>query len=68
MARSETGFSEYWLIDRFSRRMTIYSWHGRRWLRRIHGAGESYRTPILPGFVVPLPLLFARMDEFREQD
>jgi Uma2 family endonuclease len=60
----ESGVKEYWLIDRFARSMAVFSWRGRRWVKRTFGEKDLYRTPLLRGFELPLARLFERMDEF----
>lgn len=63
----ESGVKEYWLIDRFARRMTVFQWRGQRWVKRILGEKDVYRTSLLPGFELPLTRLFERMDEYADQ-
>jgi Uma2 family endonuclease len=62
------GVAEYWVIDRFRRRMTVV---------RNHEAGaeelsvqehDIYRTPLLPGFELPLSRLFRAADEAESLD
>ena len=55
------------IIDRFARCMTVYYWRGRRWLKRVLGEHDTYRTPLLPGFELPLEKLFAVMDEYKDE-
>jgi Uma2 family endonuclease len=62
----DLGVREYWLIDRFARRMSVYHWRGKRWVKRTMSERDIYRTTLLPGFELPLSLLFACMDEFRD--
>lgn len=57
---------EYWIIDRFRRVMTVYLWRGTRWTRKTVREGETYRTPLLPGFELPLDLLLAVTDRYRD--
>lgn len=63
----DLGVREYWLIDRFSRRMTAFHWRGQRWVKRTLGEKDVYRTPLLPGFELPLARLFERMDEYADE-
>jgi Uma2 family endonuclease len=60
----EAGVIEYWIIDRFRRIMTVYR-------DRPEGPGEvvvqeheSYRTPLLPGFELPLARLLSAADRW----
>lgn len=62
------GVQEYWIIDRYQRRMTALRRKGRRWEERVLEAGEVYRTPLLPGFRLDLNDLFARADAVAEED
>jgi Uma2 family endonuclease len=48
--------SEYWLIDRFETRMSVYR-RGRRAV--IFEPGDRFETPLLPGFDVPLNEMMA---------
>jgi Uma2 family endonuclease len=57
------GVAEYWITDRFRRTMTVYRLHGTQHI--VH-EGESYRTPLLPGFELPLDRLLAAADRWRE--
>ena len=64
---AELGISEYWIIDRFERKMTAY-------LRRPTGPqeivvveSETYRTDILPGFELPLAKLLAVADQWKRK-
>jgi Uma2 family endonuclease len=61
----DLGVQEYWIIDRFRRTMTVYSWRGQRWAKRTIRETDTYRTPLLPGFELPLGRLFAVSDEYR---
>ncbi len=59
----DLGIAEYWIVDRFSRTMTVH--------RNLHDGpvqivvreGEVYRTPLLPGFELPLSRLLQASDE-----
>ncbi|MBI4601033.1 MAG: Uma2 family endonuclease [Planctomycetes bacterium] len=64
----DLGVKEYWIIDRFRRQMTVYSWQGRRWAKRVLREGEVYTTEILPGFRLDLKRLLAVADRHREAD
>lgn len=58
------GVREYWIIDRFARTMTAF--------RNIPGeppevvvkAEETYRTPLLPGFELPIARLLKLADDW----
>lgn len=57
---------EYWIIDRFRRTMTVYFWRGSRWTKRTLSERETYSTPLLPGFELPLATLFAVSDKYTD--
>lgn len=61
----EAGVKEYWIIDRFDRRMTVAFADGAE---RIVGETEAYATPPLPGFELPLATLLARADVWADRD
>jgi Uma2 family endonuclease len=55
------GVAEYWIIDRFRRMMTVFRLDGSE---QIVHEGETYRTPRLPGFELPLARLLAAADRW----
>ena len=59
------GVIEYWLIDRFRRIMTIYR-NPPGEAESVIREGETYRTPLLPGFELPLARLLATADAWDE--
>lgn len=61
----EAGVKEYWIIDPFSRQMTVAFADGTE---RIVGENEIYTTPLLPGFELPLATLLARADAWADDD
>jgi len=56
------GVKEYWVIDRFQRIMTVFTPAGEV----VVNAEETYRTPLLPGFELPLAQLLAAADRYSE--
>jgi Uma2 family endonuclease len=62
------GVAEYWIIDRFHRNMTV--------IRKTPGGvqeflvqeNETYRTPLLPGFELPLAKVLAAADLARQSE
>ncbi len=62
----DLGVKEYWIIDRFRRTMMVHCWRGEKWIRRTIPEREVYRTPLLPGFELPLAKLFEISDRYRE--
>ena len=57
------GVEEYWVIDRFTRVMTVY----RGSAVQIVKETDKYTTALLPGFELPLSALFATLDEFDDE-
>lgn len=55
------GVQEYWVIDRFLRKLTVFSGSARR---REFGRKEAYKTDLLPGFELPLRRLLAIAEEW----
>jgi Uma2 family endonuclease len=64
----ELGIQEYWIIDRYRRTLTVYSWRGKRWISRKIAESETYTTRLLPGFLLELKKLLAVSDKYREYD
>lgn len=62
----DIGVLEYWIIDRFRRLLTVYHRRGQRWVKKTVPEGETYRTPLLPGFELPLAKLLAISDQYQE--
>jgi Uma2 family endonuclease len=58
----EEGIREYWIIDRFRRRLTVYRREGDEILELVIGEHEVYGTPLLPGFELPLAKLLKIAD------
>ncbi|MGH7127951.1 MAG: Uma2 family endonuclease, partial [Planctomycetaceae bacterium] len=62
---AEVGIEEYWVIDRFRRRMTVF----RGMTEEITVAEQDiYRTDLLPGFELPLARLLAIADRCIGED
>lgn len=57
-----TGILEYWIIDRFRRRMTAVRGGVEQGAEIVIGKHDVYSTPLLPGFVLPLAELLAVAD------
>jgi Uma2 family endonuclease len=56
------GVKEYWIINRFRRIMTVFVNEPGGSREIIVGEHEIYRTPLLPGFELPLAQLLAAAD------
>ncbi len=59
---------EYWVFDRFARTLTVFTRDKGRMKRRVFTENEVYRTPLLPGFELPLARLFALADQWPERE
>ena len=46
----EIGVREYWVIDRFRRTLTVYTFSGESDQERVIPENQNYETPLLPGF------------------
>jgi Uma2 family endonuclease len=57
------GVREYWVIDRFQRIMTVYT--SETGEGQLVTANEIYRTPLMPGFELPLAQLLAAADRWQ---
>jgi Uma2 family endonuclease len=60
------GVREYWVIDRFRRTLTVFRKARRKWQKLVIREGETYQTPLLPGFELPLAELLAVADQWKE--
>lgn len=61
------GVAEYWVIDRFRRAMTIYRREPAQPGEQLIPESGVYRTPILPGFELPLARLFSVADRWKRK-
>jgi len=60
----ELGIAEYWIFDRFRRTLTVYQGTPDAPEELVVHEGETYRTPLLPGFELPLSPLLAVADRW----
>ena len=58
------GVGEYWVIDRFARTMTVFKNEAGASSEVVVKAEETYQTPLLPGFVLPLGRLLKVADDW----
>jgi Uma2 family endonuclease len=61
----EIGIAEYWIIDRFRRTLTVHRAAQAVPAELVVKEGEVYRTPLLPGFELPLAELLAVADRWQ---
>lgn len=62
----DVGIAEYWIIDRFRRTMTVYRKEHRGARKKVIPEKQTYHTPLLPGFEVPLGRLLAVADQWAQ--
>jgi Uma2 family endonuclease len=60
----DLGIREYWILDRFRRTLTVYRLPGAGPEELVVQENETYRTPLLPGFELPLTELLAVADRW----
>jgi Uma2 family endonuclease len=63
----EFGIAGYWIFDRFRRSLTVYRGTPERPHKRVIKEGKSYRTPLLPGFELPVAQILAVTDDWRQE-
>lgn len=56
------GIAEYWVIDRFQRKMTVFLNQAEGYKEQIVKENETYSTSVLPGFELPLAKVLAEAD------
>ena len=59
------GVAEYWLFDRFQRIMNVFRNPPAEPVEQVIDAAGTYRTPLLPGFELPLAELLAVADDWK---
>ncbi len=64
----EIGVREYWVVDRFRRIMTIFTFSGESDQERVITEQQSYSTPLLPGFELPLARLLSLADRWAKKN
>src|SRR5262249_12841597 len=62
------GIKEYWIIDRFQRTLTVVAKSAGKIVEKVIPESRNYRTPLLPGFELPLAQLLAMADRWAEQN
>jgi Uma2 family endonuclease len=64
----EIGVKEYWVMDRFTRTMTVFFSQAGKIRRRVIRENQTYTTDLLPGFELPLAKLLALADSWVDAD
>ena len=63
----EVGIKEYWIIDRFRRTLTVVENSPTGPQERVIAENQTYQSPLLPGFELPLARLLAAADQRAER-
>ena len=63
----DAGIKEYWIFDRFDRTLTVIGYIGGESVETVITESQTYESPLLPGFVVPLQLILQSADQRAEQ-
>jgi Uma2 family endonuclease len=63
----EIGVREYWVIDRFRRTLTVFSFTGEVDQERVIQEKQTYESPLLPGFELPLARLLTLADRWAKK-
>lgn len=61
------GVREYWVFDRFQRTLTVVVFGPDGGQVRVLKEDETHAPPLLPGFVLSLPRLFALADRWADR-
>jgi Uma2 family endonuclease len=62
----EFGIKEYWIVNRFSRNMTVHRNAPEGGTELVIAETETYQTPLLPGFELPLSELLEAADAWND--
>ena len=62
----ESGIREYWIFDRFRRTLTVVAYSGSQEAEKVIPEENTYESPLLPGFVVPLDRILQSADRHAE--
>jgi Uma2 family endonuclease len=60
------GVLEYWIIDRFERSLTVHAFTRGKQDMQIVVEGQTYTTPLLPGFELRLAALLELADRWND--
>jgi len=58
------GVREYWIVDRFEHTMTVYRFDRGELTKKVLSRRQTYTSPLLPGFRLPLARLFQLTDRW----
>ncbi len=60
----EIGVKEYWIIDRFTKTLTVHRFAEPQDQQLVISSTQTYETPLLPGYVLPLAQLLKLADRW----
>jgi Uma2 family endonuclease len=64
----DAGVREYWIVDRFTRKMTIFRQAGVSVDELVVNEMDTYATELLPGFELPLARILTIADDWRKSE
>ena len=64
----EAGITEYWIIDRFQRTLTVIRYGSAGPHEQVITETQTYQSLLLPGFEVPLARLLAAADQLAQSE
>jgi Uma2 family endonuclease len=62
------GVREYWVFDRFKSTVTVFTPAPDGFRSKTYRRRQTLKTPLLPGFALPLARLFALAERWPEED
>jgi Uma2 family endonuclease len=62
----DVGVQEFWLFDRFKKQLTVFHRRGGTDQEQVISMTESYTTPLLPGFELPVGQVLSRAEDWEE--
>jgi Uma2 family endonuclease len=65
---AEVGVTEFWIIDRFRRTLTVFRNTPAGPEEQVFSEQETYTTPLLPGFELPLARLLEAADRWAQAE
>ena len=63
----EIGVRQYWVIDRFRRTLTVYSFGGEKDEEQLIPEGQTFESSLLPGFVLDVARLLSFADRWSKK-
>ena len=64
----EIGIRQYWVVDRFRRTLTVYSFGGEKDEELVIHEGQKYAPPLLLGFELDVARLLAYADRWAKKE